>query len=135
MKASQTPLESNRFVCVCVVLEVSGPSGDGRALICFCPVADRWRFMGARADQPRRHAALANLLCVFYTTYVGKSRARLKISQFCQCFERWIHLCFHRAACLQGLTAPAQVLSWCGADNGKYASTGSTESQFLCTCH
>lgn len=59
---------------------------------------------------------------VFYTTYVGKKWARLKISQFCQNFEGSIHLYFHSAACLQGTAAHTQVLLWCGANSGKLAS-------------
>ena len=41
MKESQIPLLSNRFVCVCVVLEILGLCGDEYVIIHLCPVADR----------------------------------------------------------------------------------------------
>lgn len=122
MKASQTKLLPNRFVCVCVVLKMLGLSGDECAVIHLCPVADRWASMWVRANVSPAATPLWQMYFVcFYTTYVGKKWARLKISQFCQNFERSIHSCFHRAACLQGMTAHTQVLLWCGANNGKSA--------------
>lgn len=40
MKASQTPLLSNRFFCVCGVLEMLGLCGNECAVIHLCPAAD-----------------------------------------------------------------------------------------------
>lgn len=85
IKASQTPLKSNGFVRVCGVPQLLGMSVNvGDCLEMSVPPAARvQRLIGRppcglnQMSSPGAAAAPAHLPCVFYTTYVGKIRARL----------------------------------------------------------
>lgn len=83
IKESQTPLQSNRFVRVCVVLQLLGTSVNvGDCLEMSVPPAACVQQLIGRPPvwvkanvKPRRWSHSGT--CVFYTTYVGKIRARL----------------------------------------------------------